>query len=43
VILQENETTDVKYAPPAEIRKMVNSGDFIAFHYLEDIFEKTKC
>jgi len=43
VILQENETTDVKYAPPAEIRKMVNSGDFIAFHYLEDLFEKTKC
>ena len=42
VILQENETTDVKYALPNEIHTMVSDGDFIAFHYIEDLFEKTK-
>ena len=42
VILQENETTDAKYALPNEIRAMVSDRDFIAFHYIEDLFEKTK-
>jgi len=42
VILQENETTDAKYALPDEIRAMVSDRGFIAFHYIEELFEKTK-
>ena len=42
VILQENETTDAKYALPDEIRAMVSAEDFIAFHYIEDLFKITK-
>ena len=42
VVLQENETIDAKYATMDEIGKMINSGEFIAFHYIEDFFEKVK-
>jgi len=38
VVLQENETTDAKYAATDEIRKMIDNGEFIAFHYIEDLF-----
>jgi 8-oxo-dGTP pyrophosphatase MutT (NUDIX family) len=42
VILQENETTDAKYATADEIRRMIKNDEFIAFHYIEDLFEKVK-
>ena len=38
VYLQENETTDAKYATANEIRAMINNGEFIAFHYIEELF-----
>lgn len=40
VVLQENETTDAKYAATDKIRRMINDGEFIAFHYIEELFEK---
>jgi 8-oxo-dGTP pyrophosphatase MutT (NUDIX family) len=42
VILQEYETTDAKYATAEEIRQMIENGEFIAFHYIEDLFEKAR-
>jgi len=40
--LQENETTDAKYATAEEIKQMIKNGEFIAFHYIEDLFDKAK-
>ena len=40
VALQENETIDAKYVSIDEIRCMINKNEFIAFHYLEDLFGK---
>lgn len=42
VVLQENETVDAKYASKDEIRRMIKTGEFIAFHYIEDLFERTE-
>ena len=42
VRLQENETTDAKYATAVEIQTMIDNGEFIAFHYINDLFEKAK-
>lgn len=40
VVLQKNETEDVKWASQAEIRAMIASGEFIAFDYLDELFGK---
>jgi len=40
VKLQENETIDAKYATPDEIRVMINNGEFITYHYIDDLFQK---
>ena len=42
VVLQENETTDAKYATVDDIRRMIGDGVFIAFHYIEELFQKAK-
>lgn len=42
VVLQDGETINVKWASHTEIRSMVNTGEFISFHYLEELFEKSK-
>jgi len=42
VVLQENETTDAKYATEETIRQMILNGEFIGFHYIENLFEKAK-
>ena len=42
VVLQDNETTDAKYATAEEIKQMIKNGEFIAFHYVEDLFNKAK-
>ena len=42
VVLQENETTDAKYASADDILKMIDEGEFIAFHYIGELFEKVK-
>ena len=39
VILQENETTDAKYASINEIYKLIDDGEFIPFHYIGELFE----
>lgn len=38
VVLQEGETIDAKFATPAEIRRLVEQGEFIAAVYLEELF-----
>ena len=42
VILQPGETCDVMWASADVIRGLVREGNFIAFDYLEDLFEKLK-
>jgi len=42
VVLQENETTDAKYASLSDIHKMIDDGEFIPFHYIDELFEKAK-
>jgi len=42
VVLQENETIDAKYATVDEIRRMIKNGEFISFHYIEDLFYNTQ-
>ncbi len=42
VVLQDGETTDAKYATADEIRHMIDKGEFIAFRYVEDLFERAK-
>ena len=42
VVLQEHETTDVKYTSMDEIRRMIRSGEIITRQYFEDLFEKAK-
>ena len=42
VVLQENETTDAKYATADEIYQMIERDEFIAFHYIKDLFRKVK-
>lgn len=37
-VLQPGETTDIMYADKALIRKMLHSGSFVPFSYLEDLF-----
>ena len=37
IVLQENETIDAKYVKTIELRQMINEGEFIAFHYIEDL------
>lgn len=39
VVLQENETTDVKYATKDEILTMTKNGEFVKFDYLNKLFE----
>jgi len=41
-VLQENETVGAKYASADEIRRMIDSGEFIAYHYIEDLLKKVK-
>ena len=41
VVLQERETVGAKYASADEIRKMIARGEFVAFHYVEDLFKKS--
>ena len=41
VILQEFETADAKYATADEIRRMISNGEFIAFDYLDTLFEQS--
>lgn len=38
IVLQDGETIDARWASPAEIRNMVNRGEFVAFHYLDELF-----
>lgn len=40
VKLQENETIDAKYATIEEIQRMIDNGEFIAFHYIDELFKK---
>jgi nucleoside triphosphatase YtkD len=40
VVLQEGETCDAKWASPEEITQMVESGEFIPFHYLDELFRR---
>ena len=42
VVLQENETVDVKWASSDDIHKMIITGDFVIFDYLDEFFEKAK-
>lgn len=42
ITFQVNETCDAKWASKDEIRLMVSNGEFIAFDYLEKLFEKVK-
>ena len=42
VVLQKGETIDAKWASPDYIRKMIVTGDFVIFDYLDEFFEKAK-
>ena len=40
VVYQPNETCGAMWASPDKIRQMIDSGEFIPFHYIDELFEK---